>query len=307
MTRPLASLEDKLPHYAAHISLVRGLSGNTVESYLFDLRRFISFASDSGVSPRDVDVDLLRQFVCTLYDLGISVRTQARFVAALRSFFHYLYIEGYYESSPAELLESPRIGEHLPEVLSLDEIEALIDSIEESDPNALRNQAIIETLYGCGLRVSELVNLEISKLNMEDEFLVVSGKGDKERLVPMSPVSVELIRDYMKIRGESGIRKGEENYLFLNNRGSRLTRQMIFTIIRRLAAKAGITRTISPHTLRHSFATHLLEGGANLRAIQQMLGHASLGTTEIYLHLDTTRLRAEILEHHPRNRRGEKK
>lgn len=303
MTRPLPDLEEKIPHYEAHLSLERGLSRNTVDSYLFDIRRFIRYISEENITPNNITPDTLREFIGALHDLGISVRTQARFVSSLKSFFGYLRAEGYYDESPAELLESPSIGSRLPEILSIEEIEKIIDAIEESDPQALRNQTIIELLYGCGLRVSELVNLEISKLNLGEEYLIVSGKGNKERLVPMSGISVELVRDYLIIRGrESGIKKGEENILFLNRRGGRLTRQMIFTIIRRLAEAAGINRTISPHTLRHSFATHLLEGGANLRAIQQMLGHASLGTTEIYLHLDTSRLRDEILRHHPRNK-----
>jgi len=301
MTRLLQHFDGELEKYAASLNLERGLSRNTIESYLFDLRRFCSYIGELGIEPGSVSTDTLREFVGSLHDLGISARTQARFVSALKSFFGYLHLEGFYETNIAQQLESPRLGSHLPEVLSVGEVDAIISQADTSTPLGRRNRAIMETLYGCGLRVSELINLEISKINLDDGYLIVSGKGSKERLIPMSPVSVELIRDYLLERGAEGIRKGDENILFLNRRGGRLTRQMIFTIIKRLAESAGITRTISPHTFRHSFATHLLEGGANLRAIQQMLGHASLGTTEIYLHLDTTMLRSEIILHHPRN------
>ena len=206
----------------------------------------------------------------------------------------------YTEENPSILLETPNLGLHLPEVLTLDEIDRLENEIDTSTTEGVRNYAIIETLYGCGLRVSELVNLEISRVFLKDKYLMVNGKGSKERIVPMSDMVIDLISDYLKVRGEV-IKPGEENVLYLSRRGTRLTRQMIFTIIKRLAAQAGIKKTISPHTLRHSFATHLLEGGANLRAIQQMLGHETIATTEIYLHIDSTRLKEEILLHHPRN------
>lgn len=237
-----------------------------------------------------------------IHDLGIAVRSQARLVSGIKQFFHYLRVEGYIETDPSELLEVPRIGRHLPEVLSVEEIDRMIAAIDLSTPEGIRNRAIIETMYGCGLRVSELVNLEISKVYLQEQYLLVDGKGNKQRIVPMSEAAVERILEYMR-EARSGIevKPGEENILFLNRRGSRLTRQMIFTVIRRLALQADIRKTISPHTLRHSFATHLLEGGANLRAIQQMLGHESISTTEIYLHLNPTLLRSQILLHHPRN------
>jgi integrase/recombinase XerD len=251
---------------------------------------------------RSVTYATLQEFMAELHDVGIAVRSQARLVSGIKQFFHFLRIEGYIEVDPTERLEVPHIGRHLPEVLSVEEIDALIAAIDLSTPEGVRNHAIIETMYGCGLRVSELVNLEISNIYFNRSYLIVKGKGSKQRLVPMSEISIQLIREYMeKVRSRIEVEPGEDNIVFLNRRGSRLTRQMIFTIIRRLAAAANINKTISPHTLRHSFATHLLEGGANLRAIQQMLGHESIATTEIYLHMDSTQLRSQILLHHPRN------
>lgn len=302
--RHITDFEDVLRRYAASLRLERGLSENTVESYLYDIRRLTSYISETGIGPDSVTTDTVREFLCALHDLGISVRSQARFVASLKSFFAYLWQEGYYDENITEQLESPHIGKHLPEVLTVDEIDGMIASIDTADSLGRRNRCMLEVMYGCGLRVSETVNLEINRVNLNEEYLTVTGKGNKERLVPMSPVSVELVKGYLLERGENGVRRGDENILFLNRTGGRLTRQMVFTIVRRLASGAGIARTISPHTLRHSFATHLLEGGANLRAIQQMLGHASLGTTEIYLHLDSSRLREEILTCHPRNQKG---
>lgn len=302
MTRNIPSLTKLLEAYGAYLSLERGMSQNTRVSYLFDVQKFAAYAEEQGKTLASVTIDDLREFMGELHDLGIAPRSQARIVSGLKSFYSFLRMENYTEENIASLLESPRTGKHLPDVLSVEEIDALTEAIDEGSEEGLRNQTIIEVLYGCGLRVSELINLEISKLYLDDGYLVVTGKGNKQRMVPMSDISIELIRDYMAIRGEHGIKPGEENILFLNRRGRRLTRQMIFIIIRRLAAAAGINKEISPHTLRHSFATHLLEGGANLRAIQQMLGHESIATTEIYLHLDTTRLRDEILQFHPRNR-----
>lgn len=301
MIRKLDNFSDKIQDFAAYLNLERGLSRNSIDSYVFDIKKFCAYADSSAISPEKTDTDTLREFIGSLHDLGISPRTQARFVSGLKSFFNYLHIEGFYEIDPSELLESPRIGSHLPEVLSVKEIDEIIETVSTEDSLGRRNRTILETLYGCGLRVSELVSLEISKINLEEQYVIVAGKGNKERLVPLSPVAAELIGEYLKERGIHGIRKGDENILFLNVKGAKMTRQMIFTIIRKHAALAGITRKISPHTFRHSFATHLLEGGANLRAIQQMLGHVSLGTTEIYLHLDTSKIRSEILMHHPRN------
>lgn len=302
MSRPVTSVERLIESYAAHLQLERGMSENTRISYSFDVQKFATYIEERGSAIAEVTVDDLREFMGELHDLGIAPASQARIVSGLKSFYRFMKMENYIDESPATLLESPRTGKHLPDVLSVVEIDALTAAIDEGSAEGLRNHAIIEVLYGCGLRVSELINLEISKLYLNDGYLIVTGKGNKQRMVPMSEISIELINDYLAIRSENGVRPGEENILFLNRRGKRLTRQMIFIIIRRLAQAAGITKEISPHTLRHSFATHLLEGGANLRAIQQMLGHESIATTEIYLHLDTTRLRDEILRFHPRNR-----
>ena len=300
MTRVISDIEKVLDGYAAYIGLERGLSQNTVIGYRFDIEKFINYLKDSGTALRDVTLSILQQFVADMHDVGISPRSQARIVSGLKSFFKYLVMASYTEENPSIMLETPNIGLHLPEVLTLDEIDRLENEIDTSTTEGVRNYAIIETLYGCGLRVSELVNLEISRVFLKDKYLMVNGKGSKERIVPMSDMVIDLISDYLKVRGEV-IKPGEENVLYLSRRGTRLTRQMIFTIIKRLAAQAGIKKTISPHTLRHSFATHLLEGGANLRAIQQMLGHETIATTEIYLHIDSTRLKEEILLHHPRN------
>lgn len=300
MTRVISDIEKVLDGYAAYIGLERGLSQNTVIGYRFDIEKFINYLKETGTALRDVTLPILQQFVADMHDVGISPRSQARIVSGLKSFFKYLVMAGYTEENPSIMLETPNIGLHLPEVLTLEEIDRLENEIDTSTTEGVRNYAIIETLYGCGLRVSELVNLEISRVFLKDKYLMVNGKGSKERIVPMSDMVIDLISDYLKVRGEV-IKPGEENVLYLSRRGTRLTRQMIFTIIKRLATQAGIKKTISPHTLRHSFATHLLEGGANLRAIQQMLGHETIATTEIYLHIDSTRLKEEILLHHPRN------
>ncbi len=302
MSRQLPQRERLLDAYEAHIMLERGLSENTRSAYRDDILKLLQFLDEENLSLQDVDAAGLETFAAALFDLGVAPRTQARILSGVRSFFKYLVSEQYVDNDPSTLLVMPRTGRHLPEVLTVDEIDAMIAAIPPDSAEASRNRAMIETLYGCGLRVSELTNLELGKLYVNDEYLIVEGKGSKERLVPISPVAIERIKEYLPERAQLDIKPGEENYLFLNRRGSRLTRQMVFTIVRRLAADAGITKTISPHTLRHSFATHLLEGGANLRAIQQMLGHESIATTEIYIHLDRSRLREEILSFHPRNR-----
>ncbi len=300
MTRAIRDINKTLDGYAAYMQLERGMSDNTVVGYRFDIEKFISYLKDTTTTLRDVTLTTLQDFVADMHDLGIAPRSQARIVSGIKSFFKYLTMAGFIDTNPAIMLETPNIGMHLPEVLTIQEIDALENEIDTSGEEGIRNFAIVETLYSCGLRVSELVNLEISRIFLSDKYLAVTGKGSKERIVPMSDSAVDSIRDYLKVRG-SVIKPGEENILFLSRRGTRLTRQMIFTIIKRLALSAGIKKNISPHTLRHSFATHLLEGGANLRAIQQMLGHESIATTEIYLHVDSTRLREEILLHHPRN------
>lgn len=291
--------------YAAYLLLERGLADNTRVAYLADIDRLQVWLADIGLDYHEVQIEHLERFVADLYELGISPRSTARIISGIKSLFRYLKLEGEVDPNPALMLDSPRMGKHLPEVLSVDEIDAMIAAIPADSPTANRNRAIIETMYGCGLRVSELCNLEFSRIDFERRIAIVTGKGDKERLVPMSDTSVDAIRDYLDDRATLNVKAGEENIVFLNVRGHRLSRQMVFIFLRDLAASAGIAKTISPHTLRHSFATHLLEGGANLRAIQQMLGHESIATTEIYLHLDNTRLREEILLHHPRNRRSE--
>lgn len=290
--------------YEAYLLLERALTANTREAYLRDLDTLHQFMAPRGIDFATLTLENLDDFVAELADLGIGARSIARIISGIKSAMRFCKLEGIIDKNPAHLLSSPRIGRALPQVLSVDEIDAMIDAVDLESPTGRRNRAIIETLYGCGLRVSELCNLELSRIDFDNRFLIVHGKGNKERLVPMSEPSIEEIQLYLADeRSRLKVKMGEDDIVFLNMRGHRLTRQMIFIFLRELADKAGIAKTISPHTLRHSFATHLLEGGANLRAIQQMLGHESIATTEIYLHLDNTRLREEILLHHPRNRR----
>ncbi|MDE6100684.1 MAG: tyrosine recombinase XerD [Paramuribaculum sp.] len=301
-TRSIDSLAEIIQSFEAYLLLERGLSDNTRLAYLSDADKLLRYLVALAIPLREVETDTLRGFVNALYDVGISTRSQARIISGIKAFFRYLKLEKYLETNPALLLETPRCGKRLPEVLRIDEIDAMINAIDMSKPEGQRNRAIIETLYSCGLRVSELTNLEISRIYDDEQFVVVNGKGNKERIVPVSPMALEEIKAYLPDREKLAIKPGEENILFLNRRGRRLTRVMIFYIVRQLADLAGIRKEISPHTLRHSFATHLLEGGANLRAIQQMLGHEDIATTEIYIHIDRSRLREEILTHHPRNR-----
>lgn len=301
--RSIDSIPAVIDAYEAYLILERGLSDNTREAYVRDVVKLVRYLETEKVTLREVTTDTLRTFAADLFDLGISPRTQARIVSGIKSFFRFLKLEGYLDSNPSLLLESPALRRHLPEVLRVDEIDAMIGAIDMEKAEGQRNRAIMETLYGCGLRVSELINLEISKLYFDEQFIMVHGKGDKERIVPISPQAIREIKDYLPDRALLPVKRGEENILFLNRRGHRLTRVMIFYIIKQLAEAAGIRKEVSPHTLRHSFATHLLEGGANLRAIQQMLGHEDISTTEIYLHIDRSMLRAEILAHHPRNAR----
>lgn len=286
----------------AYLMLERGLSENTRQCYLDDVKKLIHYLNSNNLELKDATLDTLHNFIAELHDLGISSRSQARIISGIKSFFRFLKLENHIDNNPSLLLESPRIGRKLPEVLSIEEIDEMISCIDLSTNEGQRNRAIIETLYSCGLRVSELINLEINKIFLEEEYIVIKGKGNKERIVPISTVAIHEIMLYLEDRKHLDIKPGEENILFLNRRGRRLTRVMIFYIIKQLAELAGIRKEISPHTLRHSFATHLLEGGANLRAIQQMLGHESISTTEIYIHIDRTRLREEILTFHPRNK-----
>ncbi|MBD5246676.1 MAG: tyrosine recombinase XerD [Barnesiella sp.] len=280
------------------------MSPNTVDAYLEDVRKLLNYCSGEGITVDKITLDNLQQFAAECHDLGIAIRTLARIISGIKSFFRWLVREEYVDVDPTLLFEGPRVGRKLPDVLSIEEIDAMIDAIDMSKFEGVRNRAIIETLYGCGLRVSELVNLEISRIYADEQYVIVRGKGDKERLVPMAPATIDAINDYMAMRADIQLRPGENNILFVSRRGARLTRMMVYYIVSRLAESAGISKEISPHTMRHSFATHLLEGGANLRAIQQMLGHESISTTEVYLHLDRTFLRNEILDHHPRNNRG---
>lgn len=285
--------------FSRYLLLERGLSEHTAKGYLVDVGHLLDYTRSHSVELTDIKQEDILSFLCEIHDMGISARSQARMIAGIRSFFQFMKMEGEIQSDPSELVESPKIGRTLPDVLSVEEIDAMILAIPPDKPESLRNHAIIETLYGSGLRVSELVDLRLSRVSFDDGYMIVEGKGDKQRLVPLSPVASDLIKEYLPIRNAGPIKKEGSDILFLNRRGAPLTRVMVFYIIRDLAAAAGIKKKVSPHTLRHSFATHLLEGGANLRAIQEMLGHESIATTEIYLHLDRTRLRAELLEHHP--------
>ncbi|WP_285798667.1 site-specific tyrosine recombinase XerD [Duncaniella freteri] len=302
--RNIFDIDRLLDEYTTYLLLEKGLSDNTREGYRRDVARMLSWLAGEAKPLRDVTLDTLRLYLGDLHDVGIAVRSQARIVASLRSFFGFLSMEDYLPANPAELLETPRLGLHLPEVLTLEEIDSMIASIDYSKEECQRDRAMMEVLYGCGLRVSELIGLEISRTYLDDGFLIVRGKGNKERMVPMSETSIEEIKGWLADRERMKVKPGDENILFLNRRGGRLTRQRAFQIVKGLAEAAGVRKTISPHTLRHSFATHLLEGGANLRAIQQMLGHESIATTQIYIHLDASTLRSDILAYHPRNSKG---
>ena len=302
--REIDDIERVKRNYLVYLRIEKGLADNTAAAYGDDVDKLTGFLADQGIAVERATTDDLDHFVAALHDLGIGPRSVARIISGIKSFYKYLRLEGFTDDTPTSLLDSPRLGRHLPEVLTLDEIDAMVGCIDMSAPEGLRNRAIIETMYGCGLRVSELVGLQMSLVYADEEFVVVRGKGDKQRLVPISQVALELIGRYVsEVRSHLVVKRGCEDILFLNRRGGQLSRQMVFIIIKRLCELAGIHKTVSPHTLRHSFATHLLEGGANLRAIQQMLGHESITTTEIYVHIDRSRLRQEIMEHHPRNRR----
>lgn len=288
--------------YVRYLKLERGLSANTLEAYQRDLEKLLVYLKQTGKHVVDVQLEDLQAFAAGLHDIGIGPRSQCRILSGVRSFYNFLAIDGYRDDDPTELLESPTLGEHLPEVLTTAEVDALEESIDLSKWEGHRNRAIIETLFSCGLRVSELTNLKLSNLYLDDGFVRVNGKGSKERLIPVSPRVIKELGWWFDDRQQMTIKAGEEDYVFLNRRGAHLTRTMILIMIKQQAKAAGILKTISPHTLRHSFATALLEGGADLRSIQAMLGHESIGTTEIYTHIDTKTLRQEILEHHPRNK-----
>lgn len=295
-------LLEVISNYRQYLKLEKSLSSNTLDAYLSDLSKLIEYAEEKGIALLNLKLSDLQNFIAELHDLGIHPRSQSRIISGIKSFYHFLLLEEIIEENPSDLLESPKIGFKVPEVLTLGEVDQIINSVDVSTTEGQRNRAILETLYSCGLRVSELTNLKISQLNFDDGYIIVEGKGRKQRLVPISDRAIQEIKYYLMDRGMGVIKRGSEDTLFLNRRGSRLSRVMIFNIVKRYTEEANVGKNVSPHTFRHSFATHLLEGGANLRAIQSMLGHESIVTTEIYTHLDRSLIRHEILEYHPRNK-----
>lgn len=299
----MGNVEDSvLRRYVQYLCLERSYSKNTLDAYRRDLQKLLVFYADNHIDYRTVTLEQLDQFAGQLREEGIQARSVARILSGVRSFYRFLTLEKEVDQDPTELLESPQIGKHLPEVLSVEEIDSIINVIDVSKPEGVRDRAIIEVLYGCGLRISELCNLRISQLYLEDKYIRVKGKGSKERLVPIEGVAIDRVREWLVTRMGCKVKPSEEDYVFVSlTRGSRLSRISLFVYIKDYAERAGIKKNISPHTFRHSFATHLLEGGANLRAIQMMLGHEDISTTEIYMHIDKSKLRTEILEHHPRN------
>ena len=301
--KEMRSYEKILLKYRQYLKLERSLSENTVEAYLTDLDKLLAYLTLEGIDITDVTLQDLENFSAGLHDIGIHPRSQARILSGIRSFFRFLTLDDYIRQDPSELLESPQIGRHLPDVLTVEEIDALIGAIDQTTPEGQRNRAILETLYSCGLRVSELCNLKLSDLYLNEGFIKVEGKGSKQRLVPISPRAINELKNYFVERGNAKIKPEYEDFVFISRFGKNISRIMVFHIIKELADRIGLKKSISPHTFRHSFATHLLEGGANLRAIQAMLGHESIGTTEIYTHIDRNMLRQEIIEHHPRNKK----
>lgn len=301
---------DIIKNFRRYLLLERSYSENTLDAYMRDIDKLLLFAlrkyteEGEGALLR-VSREDLQEFLAELYDLGIHPRSQSRILSGVRTFYRFLLLSGVLDNDPTELIESPRLGEHIPEVLSVEEVDMLIAAIDLSEPEGQRNKAIIEVLFSCGLRVSELVSLHLSDLHLEEGYLRIVGKGDKERLVPISSRAIQELKYWYIDRNVLKIKPGEEDFVFLNRRGAHLTRTMILIMIKRLALKAGIKKTVSPHTLRHSFATALLEGGADLRSIQVMLGHEKIATTEIYTHLDISRIRHDILNCHPRNMKND--
>ncbi len=291
-----------LKDYRNYLRIERGLSKNSIENYCLDVEKLILFLDNNNIHEKPITIgrETVQQFIYEIAKV-VNPRSQARIISGLKSFFNFLIFEDYRADNPMDLIESPKVGRKLPDTLSLKEINDLIAAIDLSKEEGERNRAILETLYGCGLRVSELVTLQISDLYFEEDFIKVTGKGDKQRFVPISEINKKYIAIYRnEKRVHLNIQKGHEDILFLNRRGKQLTRAMVFTIIKQLAEKIGLKKTISPHTFRHSFASHLLANGADLRAIQQMLGHESITTTEIYMHLDRTKLSEVLNEYHPR-------
>lgn len=300
MSRP-NDLSEIIDDYRQYLLLERNLSSNTLESYLNDLQHLLEYSDECGTPVLEMTYQALEQFLAYLADLGLGQRSMSRVVSGVKSFYRFLEIEEIVPDNPTLLLETPSIGRTLPEVLTVEEVDAILDAIDTSTPNGVRDAALLELLYSCGLRVSEACGITFSQLFLDEGYVRVIGKGSKERLVPMSPTCVIRIEDYLPIRHEITPKPGYADYLFISRNRVAISRQMVFLTIKKLAVEAGITKEISPHTFRHSFATHLLEGGANLQAIRDMLGHASISTTELYTHIDRSRLREEILQHHPRN------
>jgi len=291
-----------LTRFRQYLLLEKSLSANTLDAYVDDVTKLLCYFDDSNIDILDVTLQDLHAFSASVADLGISPRSHARIISGIRSFFRFLCLDGFRPDDPSELLEAPKIGRHLPDVLTVSEIDSIIKQIDLSQPEGQRNRAMIETMYSCGLRVSELCSLKMEDLFLDEGFIRVTGKGSKQRLVPVSGKAVHEIQNYLKDRCHIEIKPGADSFVFLSKRRGRpISRIMVFDIVKELTAKAGINKTVSPHTFRHSFATHLLEGGANLRAIQCMLGHEKISTTEIYTHIDRSRLREEIVSHHPRN------
>ncbi|MDR1200426.1 MAG: site-specific tyrosine recombinase XerD [Tannerellaceae bacterium] len=296
-------MKDIVNKYQIYLRLEKSLSPNSVDAYMADLGKLLQFMRNEGLSYKDITYGNLQQFVAQLHDIGIHPRSQARIISGIKSFYHFLLLDDYITIDPTELLESPKIGLKLPEVLTVNEINSILDTIDLSLPEGQRNRAMLEVLYSCGLRVSELITLRYPDVYFEEGFIKVEGKGSKQRLVPISEAALHEIKNYLYDRNLVKVKKGYEDILFLSRRGTALSRIMVFYVIKQQTEMAGIHKNVSPHTFRHSFATHLLEGGANLRAIQEMLGHEKITTTEIYTHIDREFLRKEILEHHPRSRK----
>lgn len=294
---------DIISKYKTYLRLEKSLSGNSIDAYLTDLDKLLRFVESEGLRIENITYEDLQQFVAQLHDIGIHPRSQARIISGIKSLYRFLLLDDYITIDPTELLESPKIGFKLPEVLSVNEINNILDTIDLSLPEGQRNRAMLEVLYSCGLRVSELTGLKYPDVYFDEGFIRVEGKGNKQRLVPISETAIREIRNYLFDRNTIAIKKGFEDTLFLSRRGTALSRIMVFHIIKQQTEMAGIQKNVSPHTFRHSFATHLLEGGANLRAIQEMLGHENITTTEIYTHIDREFLRKEILEHHPRSKK----
>ena len=288
--------------YRQYLLLEKGLSSNSISAYMTDLRKLLNYATDNELAIKDITTSNLEELFAEQYDKGIKPRSMARMLSGIKSFFKYLFLEDYIQKNPAELIDAPSIGVKLPSVLSIEEIDNMLSVIDVSTMEGTRNYAIIETLYSCGLRVSELTSLRFTNLFFDDGFIRVDGKGSKQRLVPISDVAIKKINNYLTYRNSMEAKKGSEDYLFISKRGTPISRITVFYYVKKYAEEAGIKKTISPHTLRHSFATHMIERGANIRYVQAMLGHEKITTTEMYTHLDRNFLRQEIISHHPLNK-----